>query len=208
MKLIHNLILSVLILLLYQACIIEERYHFHEDLTGEYSMFFDYSLMSEEDSSKEMKISMDAMMDSLYEQVNYVDGISNAQKKSEGYSFTLSYEFDGLKTLNRMESIDDPEGENEELFKLKGKRLLFRPNFDELMESMEQGSVEGEVETMNDDEMMANLSKLFKVKTVISFDQNVKVKRMKKFQKTSVNTFEFDSEKEGFDSQPELEVKL
>lgn len=207
MKHIHYFILSILTIALFQACVIEERYHFHEDMSGEYSMLFDYSLLAEEDSSGELKMSMDLMMDSILESVNFVEGISDAKGESDGYTFSLSYGFDSVNTLNEIEAMDGEEAvkAKADVFKLKGKRLQFRPDYEELTESLDE---EDEETTAEDKEVAESLSQMFKVRTIISFDKNVKVKSMKYFKEIEKNTFEYNSEVEGFDVQPVLDVKL
>lgn len=208
MRSINTILLSLLTILLFQACVIEERYHFHEDMSGQYIMTFDYSRFAEEDSSGEMKASMDLMLDSIYDEVKFVKGISNAKKESEGYGFTLSYDFDNVATLNQVEAMDAESEKNSEVFKLIGKRLQFRPDLEELKSSLsEDGDTEGD-ESPEDAEMAESLGKMFIVRTIISFDKDVKVKEMKYFRETEKNSFEYDSEKDGFDVQPVLDVKL
>lgn len=200
MKLITLSSMFLILIALMQSCMIEEHYHFHSDMSGTYSLDFDYSMLAAEDSSGEMKESMAFFSDSLYEAVEGYQGLSNIEKQDKDYGFILSYDFESLEVLNKIESEDDPE--KGDMFKKKGNKLSFRPDFSDLKDSASKG------EDKDDEEIDEMMSQMFQVKTRISFDEDVKVKKMKHFKELEKNSFEYNSVEEGFSVSPILDVRL
>ena len=63
-------------------------------------------------------------------------------------------------------------------------------------------------EPVTDEEIDEMMSQMFQVKTRISFDEDVKVKKMKHFKELEKNSFEYNSVEEGFSVSPILDVRL
>lgn len=203
MKFIQNLFFSLLLLMLIHSCVIEEHYHFNADMTGTYTMDFDYSLLASEDSSGEMKESMSFFSDSLYDAMEGYAGLSNIQKENKEHGFILSYDFNSIDVLNEVETKDDPS--KKEVFMLSKKGMYISQfsdlkDLDEFRSKIDDGAT--------DEEMAEMMNKMFQVKTRISFAKDVKVKKMKHFKEVEKNTFEYSSQEEGFNVEPMLDVKF
>jgi len=207
-------ILAFLVVCL-QSCVIEEHYHFNKDLSGTYTMDFNFSALAENDSTGEMKADMGHTLDSLELVMSDIPGVSNVSSELTDGNMNLKCDFDGIATLNRMDEdneIDSVTGMpivKVPVFTRKGKLLSIRPDVQSTQDDI-GGSGESPPEDATDedieqaDEMAASM---FQIITKITFEGSAKVKKMEHFEKVDSKTYIYDSEKQGLKVQPVLVVK-
>lgn len=202
MKINSLLKLTALFLALatFQSCIIEEQYHFGEDMSGTYSMSFDLGKFAEKDSTGEM---MKGVMDGLKEELSQIESIEGISSIETDYGMTtvdLSYRFADVEALNRIENVDN-EGKEQTYFSRKKNVLSIALNLDEVKESAKGDKKE-------DEEMGEMLSAMIQYRVKVSFDEPVSVIKLANFNQVDSQTFVYDSEVNGFESTPTLKVKL
>jgi hypothetical protein len=165
-----------LLLFLMQSCVLEERIHFEEDLSGTYEISF--AVVSDgEEGNEGLSKDFNNNIDSLALALSGIDGVNLNSHEVKSDGFSMSMNFKDVISLNKISakvSDDKPSG----LFVLEDDRLKF---------SMKQG------EPLNKEEEQTD--RWLKHRVVITFDKKIKRAKLDGFKKIDKHTLVFDSEK-------------
>jgi hypothetical protein len=187
------------------SCVIEEHYVFDKENNGHYKMTFDFSSFIEgkeaEESSKEFMDEMTHAMDSIMTDIQDIKGATNLAQESADGKLKMSYDFDGLETLEEVDAMGEDANKNYKVFEMVKGSFVAKPNMGEMKKSMSSGESKEDMEAA---EMMAQM---IEWNFIVSFEHDVEVKKMKYFTDMGGNRFKFSTEEHGFNLQPILQLK-
>lgn len=185
---------------LLSSCVMEERYHFDKNLAGSYTVNLDYAVLAEMDSTGAFMEGIKKGMDSVLNELKHVKGVNELRSEVGKESASLTFGFNDLETVN---TIQNEEGEPKQYFSKTANGLKCSTNLDNVF-----GLLSEEPKEEMTKEAIDQMNNLIQVKTIISFDNEVKVLKSDNMRKIGPRMFEFDTKQDGFVVAPMLEVEF
>lgn len=179
-----------------------------KDMSGTYEMRWDFGEMATggegTEGDSEFLEGMTHVMDSVQMELNTMSGVSEVEADFDGQTMRFAFAFDDLMTMDRLATSQD-EDRSAPVFERNGKRFSFLPD------------VSGNLALMKDDEESSapdsgeasegSGQEFFTIRSIITFEDKVKVKEMAHFKREGDRTFIYDSSEQGLDVQPMLDIK-
>jgi len=185
MKYPKIIIAFVLLLIMIQSCVLEERIHFNEDLSGKYEMSFALESM-EEDGEGGLSEDFKMSVDSITNEISNIEGVEIMSQEVTGDGFNLSMNFKDIEALNLINTKNDGQ-KGAGVFTYENNRLAFNMSTDlNVGDGLEKNS---ESQPKDEDRQWV------KHRVVITFDRKIKRLKSDGFKKVDKKTLVFDSEK-------------
>jgi len=157
--------------LLLHSCVLEERIHFKEDMSGFYELSFAFV---QDDEMSEENGGMDddgiGEIEKIFNEVKTIEGVDDEQMEVTKDGFNIEMAFKDLNSLNQIFiSTKDVDGRSPMNFVKKNNRLQVGMK---VMDEEDADSSDGE-----------DMDKYFKHRIIVTFEKKIKGFRGKGFNK-------------------------
>lgn len=202
MRFLSKLLFTVLLSFFIISCTVQENFDFNEDLSGHYSFQFNYGALLEFDSIGVANNEMAKGYLEMEEELKNIEGLSDiivVSDNVEGNVF-ISYDFSNLEALNKANYNKESERYNK-FFALEGKKLIFKVDFSEELESYKEDG-------MDETELLENIENMIDYTMTFNFKKKIKVLSQNNFSQIDDHTIQFKLNKENTLEPSSFQIKL
>ncbi len=178
-------------LTLIQSCVLEERYHVNNDLSGIYEVSFSMKTDGEESEEKDVEEEDKSKFEELIVKINDTDGVDVVSSSLSETGFDISLKFKNLKSINSVNETTADE-KTPAIFSLKDNKLFFIMN---LPQDPEKDS-------------KINSEKWLTHRVIVTFEDKMRRVRSDGFKKIDKKTLIYDSSKSNGNSEISFSIKL
>ena len=139
-------------------------------------------------------------MDSVLYELKYVKGVNDLRSEFGKESASLTFGFNDLETLNTIENQND---EDEKYSVKTAQGLKCSTDLENLF-----GLISDLATDEMSEEAIEDMNRIIQLRTIISFDSDVKLLDSDNMRKIGPRMFEFDTKQDGFVGAPMLEVEF